>query len=117
LIVRGTAGAVTGTITQDLNTRARAGYVKLRATNAVRDGAVAALAINFRTDFPSIAPSTVTSAREYTPATYVFSGSFTLGGVTKTVDFGSYELETGKSYIANLFGDDAQRVLTITEAL
>jgi Domain of unknown function (DUF4397) len=118
LIVRGTAGGgYTGTITQDLNPRARTGFVKMRATNAARDGAVASLSINFRTDFPDIAPSTVTSSREYSPATYVFSGSFTIGGVTKTVDFGSYELETGKSYTANLFGDDAQRVLTITESL
>jgi hypothetical protein len=117
LIVRGTAGAYVGTITQDLNTRARAGYVKLRATNAVRDGAVAALAINYRTDFPNVAPSTVTSSREYSPATYVFSGSFTIGGVTKTIDFGSFELEADKSYVANLFGDDTQRVLTITESL
>jgi hypothetical protein len=117
LIVRGAAGTYNATVTQDLNTRARAGYVKLRATNAARDGATASLSVNFRTDFPNMAPSSVTSSREYTPSTPTFSGSFTLGGVTKTVDFGSYELEDGKSYIANLFGDDTSRKLVITEAL
>jgi hypothetical protein len=117
LIVRGAGGAYSGAVTLDLNTRARAGYVKLRATNATRDDATTSLSVNFRTDFPNIAPSSVTSSREYTPSTPTFSGSFTLGGVTKTVDFGSYELEDGKSYIANLFGDDASRKLVITEAL
>jgi hypothetical protein len=117
LIIAGTAGSYAANLVADLNTRARSGYTKLKVTNAVRDGATAELAVNYRSDFIAIAPASVTAAREYTPATYVFSGVFTVGGVTTSIDFGSYELESGKSYVANLFGDATKRTLTITEVV
>jgi hypothetical protein len=117
LIVSGAAGSYSATLAQETNTRPRAGYTKLKVTNAVRDGASAELSVNYRTDFAALAVNTVSSAREYTPAVYSFSAAFTVGAVTKSVDFPAVELEADKSYIANLFGDDAKRTLIITEVI
>jgi hypothetical protein len=117
LIVIGAGGSYTAVLTQETNTRPRSGYTKIKVTNAARDGATADLSVNFRTDFAAVAPNTVTAAREYSPADYSFSASFTAGGAITSQDLAAVELDADKSYIVNLFGDAAKRTLVVTEVI
>jgi hypothetical protein len=117
LIVTGAAGAYAAILVPETNTRPLAGNTKIKVTNAVRDGATANVSVNFRTDFASIAPNSVTTARQYSPADYSFSASFTVGGVTGSVDLPAVELDADKSYIVNLFGDSAKRTIVVSEVI
>lgn len=114
VIIGGVAGAYTLTAVEDNNIAALSGYCRLRVVNAVSDAVAADVFVNYRKDFASVAANGGSSPVEYAPATYAIS-ALIYDSAAASMDFGSYELVTGLSYVLYLFGLPGSRSVFVTQ--